>query len=206
MSRLFKIIFTLLIFCTSLILIYFSYLHFGHPHKNISHGTTSGTALIGGPFSLKDHNGKVRKNSDFKDQLLMIYFGYSYCPDICPTALSSLSQALELLGEDAKHIQPFFITIDPSRDTENLLKSYVQTFHPRLLGLYGTQEEIETLKKQYKIYAEKAPHQDTQYLMDHSSLIYIVKPDGTYITHFSHETSPEEMAKIISSTLKEASL
>lgn len=208
MSRLSKIIFTLLLFCSCIALIFFSYVHFEKSSPNLSHETTSGTALIGGPFSLKDHNGQLRKSSDFKDQLLMIYFGYSYCPDICPTALSSMSQALTLLGENAQYIQPFFITVDPERDTESLLKSYVQTFHPRLLGLYGTKKEIETLKKHYRLYAEKAPPQDNNdphlsYLIDHSSLIYIVKSDGTYLTHFSHGTSPEEMAKILSKTLKE---
>ena len=211
MSRSFKLILTFLICCVSFILIFFSYLHFGRSSSDVTQGITSGTALIGGPFSLKDHNGKIRKNSDFKDQLLVIYFGYSYCPDICPTALSSLSKALNLLGETSNRLQPFFITVDPERDTESLLKSYVQTFHPRLLGLYGTEQEINALKKQYRIYAEKAAPEDKNawnpnYLIDHSSLIYVVKPDGTYLTHFSHETPPEEMAKILTNALKDPSL
>lgn len=207
MSRTFKIILTFLIGCISFILILFSYLHFEGSSSEISQSKISGTALIGGPFSLKDQNGKNRKNSDFKNQLLVIYFGYSYCPDICPTALSSLSKALEILGEKSNRLQPLFITVDPGRDTEAVLKSYVQTFHPRLLGLYGTEQEIDALKKQYRIYAEKAtpPHTDTHdpnYLIDHSSLIYVVKPDGTYLTHFSHETSPAEMAKILGKALE----
>ena len=156
---------------------------------------------IGGPFRLKNLHGELIDSRTLKDKVLAIYFGYSYCPDICPTALSNLSKALQILDKDAERISPFFITVDPKRDTQEILSAYMQTFDPKIQALLGTEDEISFIKKEFRVYAEKSStsgdEDDKGYLVDHSSLIYLVKPDGQYLGHFSHDTPPEEMAQRI---------
>ena len=111
-----------------------------------------GNATIGGPFDLLDHNGKPRTNSDFHGQFMLIYFGYSYCPDVCPTALQIMSTALQFLGKKAASIQPIFITVDPKRDTPEHLKDYVKNFYPGMVALTGTEDLIKEVAKRYRIY------------------------------------------------------
>ncbi len=164
---------------------------------------SGGIVKIGGSFTLVDHDGKARGDGDFRGQHLLIFFGYTYCPDVCPTALSDMALALDQLGDDAAKVRPLFITVDPSRDTPGRLKSYVANFHPRLVGLTGSEEAVAAAAKAYRVYfarsnTEAAPG---EYLMDHTSIIYLMSPDGRYLTHFSHGTSAETMATRIRENL-----
>ena len=129
---------------------------------------------------------------------MLVYFGYTFCPDICPTALTDMGDALGILGEAADKVTPVFITVDPDRDTPEHLKEYLKFFHPRMVGLTGTPEQTAAALKAYKVYAAKAPVEGgdaDDYLMDHTSIIYLMGPDGAYKAHFSHGVGTEDMAK-----------
>ena len=133
-------------------------------------------ANIGGAFTLTDQDGKTRTEKDFSRVYKLIYFGFSYCPAVCPTELQKTSEALAGLPENiSAEIQPIFITIDPERDTPAVLKNYVSLFDKRLIGLTGSVDQIESIKKEYKVYAAEVPQDDT-YTMDHSSFIYFMTP------------------------------
>jgi cytochrome oxidase Cu insertion factor (SCO1/SenC/PrrC family) len=161
-------------------------------------GQGSGIARIGGPFTLVDHDGQPRSEKDFAGRLMLIYFGYSYCPDVCPTALQVMSSALQILGPKASKIQPIFITIDPARDTPAHLKEYVANFFPGMVGLTGSEDAIKKAADSYRVYFRKANDGDTtEYLMDHSSIVFLMGPDGAYRTHFTHQTPPAKMADVI---------
>jgi len=152
---------------------------------------------LGGYFSLMDQDQHRRTNADFRGRHMMVYFGYTYCPDICPTALSSMSSALKALGSASSMIQPIFISVDGARDTPQQLKTYMQNFHPSFVALTGSDAEIEEAKRAYKVYATRVTEDGLDpknYLLDHSSIIYIMDPKGRYVTHFSHETPAGEMA------------
>lgn len=158
--------------------------------------TTSGKPLIGGPFSLVDHTGRRVTEKDFAGRYLLIYFGYTYCPDVCPAELQVMTAVLEKLGPLAERITPIFITIDPERDTVKQMASYVTNFHPRLVGLTGTSEEIRAVAKAYRVYYAKAKDgsSDADYLMDHSSFVYLMDPRGEYVTHFPYGLGSDKMA------------
>ncbi len=137
---------------------------------------------------------------------MLIYFGYSYCPDVCPTALQIMGSALNALGDNSKKIQPIFISIDPMRDNPSHLKMYVKNFHPTFLGLTGSQEILKTIAKTYRVYFAKIfPDKDKKepenYLMDHSSIIFLMGKNGNYITHFNHQTDPSAIAKVLAKRL-----
>ena len=156
-----------------------------------------GTPTIGGPFTLVNQAGKTVTDKDFRGQYLMIYFGYTYCPDVCPTSLTNMSDALDLLGEKAAEVTPMLITIDPGRDTPEHLREYVTYFHPRLHALTGSPEQIAAVAKAYRVYYSKVEREDAtedDYLMDHSSVTYVMGPDGIFRLHFSHGTDAETMA------------
>jgi len=165
----------------------------------------SGTPDVGGPFTLTDQDGNRVNEEILKGHLNVIYFGYTYCPDVCPTTLQEITQALDLMGEDASQVQPIFITVDPERDTPEVLKEYVSWFHPALIGLTGSTDEIEAVKMAYKVYSAKAPQEDDEtgqnYLVDHSSITYVMGPDGSFLTHFAYGTTPEDMAKALEDLL-----
>ena len=161
---------------------------------------TSGTARVGGPFELIDQNGETRTDGDFRGRYMLINFGYTYCPDICPTSLLTMSHGLELLAEQApeaaKQVVPVFITVDPERDTVEALAAYAPSFHPDLVALTGTAEEIAAAAKAYRVYNAKAEDEASgTYLMDHSSFMYLIGPDGAYRTHFGHTAPSEEIAE-----------
>ena len=155
-------------------------------------------AAIGGPFTLVDHENRPVTVDYFKGRLMLVYFGYTFCPDICPTALTDMGDALGILGEAADKVTPVFITVDPDRDTPEHLKEYLKFFHPRMVGLTGTPEQTAAALKAYKVYAAKASVEGgdaDDYLMDHTSIIYLMGPDGAYKAHFSHGVGTEDMAK-----------
>ena len=127
---------------------------------------------------------------------MLVFFGYTYCPDICPTELQVISAALDELGAKGAAIQPIFVTVDPQRDTPEILKTYVSNFHPRLIGLTGTPEAIAAAARAYRVYYSKAPGADAEnYLMDHSTIIYLMGPDGTFLKHFTYTTDARQLAK-----------
>ena len=163
----------------------------------------SGVAQIGGPFTLTDHTGVVRSEQDFRGKLMLIYFGYTYCPDVCPTALSDMALVMDALGDEAVKLRPMFITVDPSRDTPERLKPYVANFHPKLVGLTGSETAVAAAAKAYRVYFAKSNTEagSGEYLMDHTSIIYLMGPDGRYLTHFSHGVTAEKMAKRIRENL-----
>ncbi len=155
----------------------------------------SGRALIGGPFELVDHTGKTRKEAEFRGRYMLVFFGYTRCPDFCPTGLQAMAETLDALGKDAQKIQPIFITIDPDRDTPKVLKDYVPNFHARLIGLSGSDAQIAKAAKAYKVYYARAGKPgDKDYSMDHSTFTYLMGPKGRYLTHFSHGTPPKTVA------------
>ena len=165
-------------------------------------GGSFGEPLIGGSFTLVDGTGATRTDEDFRGRLMLVYFGFTYCPDVCPTELQAMGQAVDLLGEKADSVQPIFITIDPERDTPQMVGQYVESFHPRMVGLTGTPEQVAAAAKAYRVYYRKAEVEgSSDYLMDHSSIVYLMGRDGKFLTHFSHGTSPQDMAKGISKHL-----
>ena len=157
---------------------------------------------FGGPFTLTDHTGKSVTEKDFQGKYRLIYFGFTYCPAICPTELQRINTVLKNLGPAGEKIHPVFITVDPERDTVDVMKNYVALFHPRLVGLTGTPEQIKNIKKAYKIYAAKV-QDDTMsdYTMDHSSFIYFMDPEDTLIRIFKVDDSIDHMVEVIKKSL-----
>ena len=154
-----------------------------------------GTALIGGPFALTDQNGDRREDKEFRGKLMLVFFGYTYCPDICPLSLQLVSDVLDALGTDAQKIAPIFITVDPKRDTAPALKAYLENFAPQIVGLTGTDEEIAAVARAYRAYFKfnGDPAKDEGYLVDHTTLIYVMDRQGKLLTQFTHETPPERV-------------
>ncbi len=160
-------------------------------------GNAGGPAAIGGPFTLTDQNGTARTDAEFRGKLMMVYFGYTFCPDACPTALNAMSVALNELGPAAaKQVVPIFITVDPERDTVKQMKLYASNFYPTLVALTGSPEAISHAAKEYRVYYAKQKAADTTegYLMDHTSVIYLMGRDGRYLAHFTHTSAPDAIA------------
>jgi cytochrome oxidase Cu insertion factor (SCO1/SenC/PrrC family) len=155
-----------------------------------------GTEPIGGPFTLVDHTGKTRTEVDFHGKFLLVYFGFTFCPDICPTDLQAISSAIEQLGPEGNAVQPLFITVDPERDTPTHLAQYVPMFHPRLIGLTGDGRQIRAAADAYKVYFEKISV-GADATIDHSSFIYLMDPNGKYLGFFPPSTSAEQFVQII---------
>jgi protein SCO1/2 len=153
---------------------------------------------VGGPFNLIDQHGATVTEADFRGRYTLIYFGYTYCPDVCPTELQSMSQAVDALGAAGDKVTPVFITVDPERDTVEQLAGYAEHFHPRLMALTGSAEQVAAAAKAYRVYYKKVTEEgSTDYLMDHSSIVYLMDPEGRFLTHFSFGTGPEQMAEKI---------
>jgi cytochrome oxidase Cu insertion factor (SCO1/SenC/PrrC family) len=153
------------------------------------------TVSIGGPFRLVDSQGAVRTDREFRGKYLLVYFGYTFCPDICPLALSNISQALPLLGNDRDQVVPIFITLDPERDTQSALRDYSSHFHPNIVMLTGTPQQLAPVMKAYHAYGVKAEDdKTTDYVMDHSTLIYLMDRHGRFLRFFPHTTPGRELA------------
>ncbi|WP_207455394.1 SCO family protein [Azospirillum sp. SYSU D00513] len=167
------------------------------PSRTARTQETQTAVSIGGPFTLTDHTGKTVTDQDYQGQYRLIYFGYSYCPDVCPTELGSMARAMEVLGPLGDRVQPLMITIDPERDTVSHLAEYVALFHPRMVGLTGTPEQVAAVTKAYRVYAAKRPAEGgktEEYLMDHSGFLYLMGPDGAFIRIFPAGTTGDELA------------
>jgi protein SCO1/2 len=154
---------------------------------------------FGGPFSLVAQDGRRVTERDLAGRFVLITFGYTHCPDVCPTDLLAMAQALEALGPAGERIQPVFVTVDPARDTPDVLAEYVASFHPRMLGLSGSEAEVAAAAKAWKVHRRKVlPSPGSQdYLVDHGSLIYLMGPDGTFLTLFPANTPGATMATAI---------
>jgi protein SCO1/2 len=161
---------------------------------------------IGGAFTLTDHAGRRVSDADYRGKVLLVYFGFTYCPDVCPTTLTVMADALAVLGPDAARVQPLFITVDPERDTPEQLAVYVAYFHRTLVGLTGSAADIAAAAKSYRVYYAKvkgASGAADDYVMDHTSIIYVMGPDGRYATHFSGaRAEPEAIARAVRGLLK----
>jgi cytochrome oxidase Cu insertion factor (SCO1/SenC/PrrC family) len=162
-----------------------------------------GRALVGGPFTLTDQTGKRVTDKDFRGRYTLVFFGFTYCPDVCPSALQVMAAALDKLGPQGQKITPLFITVDPERDSPAQLASYLKSFHPRLVGLTGTPAEIEAVTKAYRVYVKKVadPKSSAGYTFDHSAIIYLMGPDGAYLAHFTHATNVDAMAERLAKLL-----
>jgi len=156
---------------------------------------STGRADIGGPFQLTDQSGKRVTDKDFRGRYMLIYFGYSFCPDVCPTTLAVMAQALEKVGDRSRRVAPILITIDPERDTPKVLEDYVKAFGPTFVGLTGNAAEIKEVEKKYRVYAVKKPLEGGNYGMDHSSVIYLMGPDGKLVSFYDEAISPDDLAK-----------
>lgn len=164
----------------------------------------SGTAAIGGPFALVDEDGRTVTEADFRGQPLLVYFGYTYCPDVCPTALSTIAEALDLLGDKGHDIAVLFISVDPERDRPENVGEYARVFHPQVVGLTGSPEQVAAAARAYRVYYAKAnqdPNDPEDYAMDHSAYTYLMGRDGKFLTHFPHGVSAKEMAGRIAKLL-----
>ena len=191
----FQLVFATLALLAALLVAGTSYYFANSSHRE----TGSGTALVGGPFTLTDHTGRKVTDKDFLGKFTLVFFGYTYCPDVCPTELQVMSAALDSLGAKADDIQPIFISIDPQRDTPEVLKQYVANFHPRLVGLTGSPEEIASVAKAYRVYYSKVEGSSgpDNYLMDHSTILYLMDRQGKFLKHFTYSTDAAALAKAI---------
>ncbi|MBI2717957.1 MAG: SCO family protein [Rhizobiales bacterium] len=155
-----------------------------------------GVADVGGPFSLVDQDGKRVTEKDFRGRYMLVFFGYTSCPDVCPAELQVMTQAVEAMGEKSRAIQPIFVTIDPERDSPATLKAYVGNFGAGLVGLTGSAEDVAAAAKAYRVYYRKVDQGGAKtYAMDHSSIIYLMAPDGSFVKFFTYSTDTGKLAK-----------
>lgn len=159
-------------------------------------GPERGRPSVGGPFELIDGDGRRVTERDFEGRHMLVYFGYTFCPDVCPTTLFNASAALDEIGPAlASKVRLVFVSIDPERDTPEVVKEYAAHFHPGTAGLTGTPEQVAAAARAWRIYYRKAaPDEDGDYLVDHSSILFLMDGDGRYVTHFGHEASAADMA------------
>ncbi len=155
-----------------------------------------GRPAVGGPFALIDGDGRKVTERTFRGRHMLVYFGYTFCPDVCPTTLFNASQALDELGPAlASKVRLVFISIDPERDTPEVVKEYAGHFHPGTVGLTGAPAQVAAAARAFRIYYRKAaPEEDGSYLVDHSSILFLMDAKGRYVTHFSHEATADDMA------------
>jgi cytochrome oxidase Cu insertion factor (SCO1/SenC/PrrC family) len=178
----------------------------GEDKKSSRTASDSGAkgTLIGGDFSLTDHHGKAVTNKDYAGKYMLVYFGFTHCPDVCPTDILIMSQTLDELGEDAKKITPIFVTIDPERDTAASMKNYLSNFHPSIIGLTGTDKQIAKAALAYKVFYSRVKDEGSalDYTMSHSAYTYFQDTEGVYLTHFAHDSKPDDIAKKIKNLIK----
>lgn len=167
----------------------------GDGAKQAAEAPATGRALIGGPFALVDHTGTARTEKDLLGKFAVVNFGFTNCPDVCPTTLQTMTDALEMLGPAARRIRPVFVSVDPDRDTPERLKTYREAFDGRILMLTGSEAAVARAAKAYKVgYSRMKPAADGSYMVNHTALIYLMGPDGAYITHFPFRIAPEKLA------------
>ena len=166
---------------------------------------TAGIRKIGGKFILTDHHGNMVTEKGLLGKYQLIYFGYTFCPDVCPSSLSVISTALKRLGEKAKRIKPYFITVDPQRDTQEVMANYVAYFHKDMVGLRGSQAMTDRIVKNYNLVVEKVQKEGGEpddYIMDHTASVFLIAPDGTFITKFAHGITPTQLVEKLNEYVK----
>lgn len=162
---------------------------------NMGGGGAPGVATIGGPFKLTDQNGKPVTDQDFKGKPLLVFFGYTHCPDVCPTTLFDVSEMFRALGKDADRAAALFVTVDPERDTPAVMKDYLSSFDPRLVAATGDVASVEAAEKAYRVYAKKVPTgKGDDYTMDHTAMVYLMDKQGRFVAPFRFDRKPEEAA------------
>lgn len=178
----------------------------GRSVSQIEPAAGQGEAAVGGPFTLVNQDGETVTEQDFAGQYKLIFFGFANCPMICPTELQKMTAAMNMLGDKAAVITPIFISVDPERDTPEALKEYVAQFHPRLVGLTGSEEQVDAVKEAYKVYGEKVESPSMEgYMVNHSSFTYFMGPDDRLLDIFSMDETPADIAEGVSVILKDAS-
>ena len=160
----------------------------------LGRGGASGPSAIGGPFQLIDQNGTPISDSDLKGRPFLVFFGYTHCPDVCPTTLFDVSELMRALGQDADRTAALFITVDPERDTPAVMKDYLSSFDPHVRGATGDAAAIAAAEKAYRVFAKKVPTDNGDYTMDHTALVYLMDKQGRFIAPFSLKRRPEEAA------------
>jgi protein SCO1/2 len=150
--------------------------------------------VLGGPFTLTDQDGAQRSDSEFRGKYMLVFFGYTFCPDVCPTTLAVMAAALDKMGSAADRIVPIFISVDPERDKPEVLKAYLSAFGPRFIGLTGTEEEIAAAAKAYRVYVQAHKDDGPNYTVDHSGVVYLMDPSGAFLANYSLDASPETLA------------
>jgi protein SCO1/2 len=151
-------------------------------------------STVGGPFKLVDQNGKAITDQNLKGKPFLVFFGFTHCPEICPTALFDMSEVFDRLGPDADKVNALFITVDPERDTPEKLKDYLSSFNPRLIGVSGSVDALTAVAKAYRVYYKKVPLKDGDYTMDHTAIVYLMDKNGQFVAPFSLKRRPEESA------------
>jgi protein SCO1 len=165
-------------------------------HRTIQTVSTGETVKLGGPFLLTDQNGATRTDQEFRGKFMLVFFGYTYCPDVCPTTLAVIKSALEMMGSRADRIVPLFITVDPKRDTPEKLKAYLSSFGPRFVGLTGDHNAIASVAKEYRVYYRTRPAENGgDYTVDHSGIVYLMDESGKFVANYSLDSSPDAMAQ-----------
>ena len=164
----------------------------------------SGTALIGGPFTMVNDKGETVTEKIYAGKYMLLFFGFTNCGDVCPAELQVMAAAFAEMGSASDQIAPIFVTVDPERDTPQVMASYVKNFHPRLVGLTGTPEQVAAIAKIYHIYYQKVPDpkNPADYEMDHSSILYLMGPDGKFIKHFPYTTDAKGLAEALKKVLQ----
>ena len=157
-------------------------------------GTGGGPSAIGGPFKLVDQDGKPITDQDFRGRPFLVFFGYTHCPDICPTTLFEMSEVLRVLGKDADQVNALFVTVDPERDTAVMMKDYLSSFDSHLRGATGDQKAIDAVERAYRVYAKKVPADNGDYSMDHTALVYLMDKQGRFVAPFKLDRKPEAAA------------
>jgi protein SCO1 len=151
-------------------------------------------SVIGGPFKLTDQNGKTITDQDFKGRPFLVFFGFTHCPEVCPTALFDISEVFNKLGPDADKVNALFVTVDPERDTPETLKEYLSSFNPRLIGVGGDPDALAAVAKAYRVYYKKVPLKDGDYTMDHTAIVYLMDKNGQFVSPFNLKRRPEDSA------------
>ena len=167
-------------------------------------GLSVQAAALGGPYALIDHTGVPVSEQSFRGQYQVMVFGYTFCPDVCPTTLTAITEAMELLGPAAEKVQPLFVSVDPERDTPAIMADYVAAFHPRMIGLTGSPAQIKEIAQSYRVYYSKVETGDGFYPLDHSAYIYVLGPEGAILTYLKHDATPQVIATAIQSAMARA--